>query len=245
MLPPAEDATSAVYTRMGGGASSISPKSRRFITFLGVVGLCAAALTILALSSNANMDNEFMIDFRSRPAVPHTDEWCTGSGAKVYSKSTLKRVVDRPISGLLTYSAVAGEKKFEASDVIRVDEDFYVVCDSSWSILKFSDKLPLLSAEHRVIRHDESFAPPEKEDSGFEAICENICAWLSHRPAAKMPCARVTPHSYVPRLSLASRSPLAPTSARRLERGRQGLLCNSRVGRAQEFESGGGQGAGV
>jgi hypothetical protein len=120
-----------------------------------------------------------MISLRAVPAIPHTGEWCQGSGAKLFSKKTLKRIADRTIYGLLRYDATAGESKFEASDVVRVGDYFYVVCDSSWSILKLSDSLPLLSRDNELIRHDASFDPPSKEDSGFEAIIHDASS-LSH-----------------------------------------------------------------
>ena len=102
-----------------------------------------------------------------------------GSGAKLFSKSTLKSIAERTIYGLLRYDATAGETRFEASDVIRVDDHFYVVCDSSWSILKISDGLPLLSRDNQLIRHDASFQPPSHQDSGFEAIIHDMSSFFA------------------------------------------------------------------
>jgi len=61
--------------------------------------------------------------------------------------------------------------------VIRVGEHFYVVCDSSWAILKLSDSLPLLSHDNEVLHHDASFEPPSDEDSGFEAIIHDTSSF--------------------------------------------------------------------
>lgn len=83
-------------------------------------------------------------------------------------ETTLKTLAERTFHGLLPYSASFTETKFEASDVIRVGEQFYVVCDSSWRIFRVSHSLPLLSSSSQAIGPDSSFVPPEGEDSGFE-----------------------------------------------------------------------------
>lgn len=141
--------------------------SRKLLTAgAGVVCLVVVGLT---LASRALVENGLTI-LRSAPPIPHTGEWCEGSGAKIYTKTTLKSVVDQTIYGQLTYKASFGEKKFEASDVIRVGEHFLVVCDSSYAILNLSESLPLLSPKNSLVRHDSSFEPPDAEDSGFEAI---------------------------------------------------------------------------
>lgn len=58
-----------------------------------------------------------------------------------------------------------------ASDVIRVGEQYYVVCDSSWDILRLDERLPLLSSKNEVLSPDPaSFSIPAGEDSGFEVI---------------------------------------------------------------------------
>jgi len=107
---------------------------------------------------------------RAPASPPHTGEWCTGSGAATYSKQTLKAVADRTISGLLPYSSSSGISKFEASDVIRLGDKFYAVCDSSWSIVRLSHSLPLLSSDNTAIDPVKTFVPPDNEDSGFEAL---------------------------------------------------------------------------
>ena len=155
--------------------ASATPRSRRpWFAFgiVGIVGVGAFLLLVVPTTLVAWVGGapSFLDSLRVAAPLPHTGEWCQGSGASVYTKTTLKRVLDRTIAGSLTYEAAAGETKFEASDVIRVGEEFLSVCDSSWSILKLSEQLPLLSHENRLIHYDDSFTPPEKEDSGFEAI---------------------------------------------------------------------------
>ena len=161
MLPSSE---ATEYRRMG--ALPQSPRGKWAV----VLAAAATLACIVAVTAVHAMGAGTFIDLKSAPAMPHTGEYCTGSGAATFTKTTMKNVADRAIYGLLPFATTAGESKFEASDVVRVGEHFYVVCDSSWSILKLSESLPLLSGDNSLIRHDASFTPPSKEDSGFEAI---------------------------------------------------------------------------
>ena len=167
-----------------------SPPPGKISRLQKIVGtLCVATLAATALFEYSGIvqTSAFGMILKAKASVPHTGEYCLGSGAKTYTKTTLKRIVDRPIAGLLTYEASAGESKFEASDVIRLGEQFFAVCDSSWSILKLSEDLPLLSHANRLIHHDDSFTPPDDEDSGFEAIMVSL-ALLAHIPCGLSPC---------------------------------------------------------
>ena len=163
--PPPE---STEYERMESAVESpqIGRRVMRPAAAMLLVGLVVGAV----VSPSAMADHALVVMQLKSAPVAHTGEWCKGSGAKTYTKTTLKTIADRPIAGLLTYEAGSTESKFEASDVIRVGEDFLAICDSSWSILRVSDSLPVLSHANRLIAHDDSFVPPEGEDSGFEAI---------------------------------------------------------------------------
>jgi len=146
-----------------------------------VASFALTALVALFIASALLSANIGLVTTLKAAAVPHTGEWCSGSGAALFSKATLKRVVDQTVSGLLMYNAIGNEKKFEASDVIRLGEFFYVVCDSSWSILKASESLPLLSESNALIHPDvatdvESWVPPD-EESGFEAIVHDMSSF--------------------------------------------------------------------
>lgn len=150
------------YTRLDG-------LSRRgLLPVLCICGALASLTALLAASAPLGNFPQLPLILKKKDRIPHTGEWCRGSGAATYSKVTLKRIVDRTVAGLLEFAW--HEKKFEASDVIRVGKKLFVVCDSSWSIMRFDERLPLLSAENVPIRPDASFLPPEGEDSGFEAI---------------------------------------------------------------------------
>jgi hypothetical protein len=82
-----------------------------------------------------------------------------------YSTS-LKTDFETSIFGLL--EDVKGQFKFEASDVILVDNEFYIVCDSSWMVTKASNNLPILSTSNIQIEADPDYV--KDEDSQFEAI---------------------------------------------------------------------------
>ena len=52
-----------------------------------------------------------------------------------YSKRTLKMAYELPFVSL--FPDTKGQKKFEASSVIVVDDFAYAICDSSWAVSKF------------------------------------------------------------------------------------------------------------
>ena len=86
----------------------------------------------------------------------------------MYTKRTLKALHDAPVGALLSYEALLGERKFEASDVISYGDHYYVVCDSSWAILRVHKSMPLLSAANAQIGAPQDGY--EEGDSGFEAL---------------------------------------------------------------------------
>ena len=160
----------------GEYAEMTTPSTRRpaYCRIVAVVAAVSACSTLIL--SSYSPTTQFLLQqpfvaLRNAAPIPHVGEWCSGSGAKVYTKTTLKRIVDRAIYGLLTYDSTVGETKFEASDVARVNRTFYVVCDSSWSVLRLDEDLPMLSSTNELVGpRRETFTPPEDEDSGFEAI---------------------------------------------------------------------------
>eukprot|EP00538_Stauroneis_constricta_P011566 CAMPEP_0119546082 /NCGR_PEP_ID=MMETSP1352-20130426/644_1 /TAXON_ID=265584 /ORGANISM="Stauroneis constricta, Strain CCMP1120" /LENGTH=373 /DNA_ID=CAMNT_0007590745 /DNA_START=55 /DNA_END=1176 /DNA_ORIENTATION=+ len=81
-----------------------------------------------------------------------------------YRKSTLQLAYEMPMVAL--FKDMKGQRKHEASDVIKVGDTIYTVCDSSWSIAKFPDTLQPFSTGNVLIG-----APTREEDeSGYEAI---------------------------------------------------------------------------
>ena len=154
--PPPE---STEYERMESALES--PQIGRRVMRPAAAMLLVGLVVGVVVSPSAMADHALVVMQLKSAPVAHTGEWCKGSGAKTYTKTTLKTIADRPIAGLLTYEAGSTESKFEASDVIRVGEDFLAICDSSWSILRVSDSLPVLSHANRLIGHDDAFVPPE------------------------------------------------------------------------------------
>ena len=66
-----------------------------------------------------------------------------------YSKKTLKLAYELPFAAL--FQDPRGQTKYEASSVIKVNDAFYAVCDSSWAISKFDASLqPFSSANVQI-----------------------------------------------------------------------------------------------
>ena len=83
----------------------------------------------------------------------------------MYSKTTMKTAFEQSFFGMLRDQK--GEKKFEASDVIKLDEDwYYAIADSSWAIHKFRSDLASYNPENILIGDPHR----EPEDSGYEGI---------------------------------------------------------------------------
>ena len=97
---------------------------------------------------------------------PQTGAACARD--RMYTKRTLKALHDAPVGALLSYEALLGERAFEASDVISYGDHYYVVCDSSWAILRVHKSMPLLSAANAQIGAPQDGY--EEGDSGFEAL---------------------------------------------------------------------------
>ena len=82
-----------------------------------------------------------------------------------YSKHTVKTAYELPFAAL--FKDNKGQKKFEASSVTIVDDSVYAVCDSSYAISKFDDRLLPFSEKNIQI------GSPDRDgdvESGYEAI---------------------------------------------------------------------------
>ena len=109
--------------------------ARRFPTVVVcAVGLCGVGIGATVVSLAGRRGEPPPVESSAKHSAPHSGDYC--AAAKDYTKVTLKPVVDAPIAGLLPRSELLGARKFEASDVIRLGEYFYAVCDSSWSIFR-------------------------------------------------------------------------------------------------------------
>lgn len=83
-----------------------------------------------------------------------------------YSKRTLKLAYELPFASL--FLDTKGQRKYEASSVVVVDDDAYAVCDSSWAISKFSRELQPFSETNVQIGAVEREG--EDSESGYEAL---------------------------------------------------------------------------
>lgn len=84
-----------------------------------------------------------------------------------YSKRTLKLAYELPFAALFTDNK--GQHIYEASSVVLSTDGYaYAVCDSSWAISKFDDKLEPFSPNNIQIGDPAR----EVEDSDYEALFE-------------------------------------------------------------------------
>jgi hypothetical protein len=81
-----------------------------------------------------------------------------------YAKHTLKRAYELPFAAL--FRDHKGQRKYEASSVIVVNDSAYAVCDSSWAISKFDVHLTPFSTRNVQI----GSVNREIDDSGYEAF---------------------------------------------------------------------------
>ena len=146
-----------------------------------IISLCVAAfalvVAVLAWGMSPEEWHGKLIDpdyidqaFAAKvPALVSTDlAYCSEPRRPRYRDSTLKTIHDAPVASLLTFEELKGEKKFEASDVIKLGEYFYAICDSSWAILKVHETQPLRSERNfHVGSPQHGYAEGE---SGFEGI---------------------------------------------------------------------------
>ena len=143
--------------------------ARRFPTVVVcAVGLCGVGIGATVVSLAGRRGEPPPVESSAKHSAPHSGDYC--AAAKDYTKVTLKPVVDAPIAGLLPRSELLGARKFEASDVIRLGEYFYAVCDSSWSVFRVHETLPPLSPLNRQLRSAALETWAGDEESGFEGL---------------------------------------------------------------------------
>jgi hypothetical protein len=91
------------------------------------------------------------------------DDACAGD----YRKRTLKLAYELPFAAL--FKDTKSQKKFEASDVIIVDDTVYSVCDSSWAISRFADTLQAFGPENLQI------GDPTREGDVSIVVSLSVC----------------------------------------------------------------------
>jgi hypothetical protein len=82
-----------------------------------------------------------------------------------YADRTLKLAHEETFAGL--FKDPKGEYKFEASDVIVVDNDYYAICDSSWAISRIGSSLTPFSDRNKQLGSPNNW---KRDDSQYEAI---------------------------------------------------------------------------
>mmetsp|Transcript_20277 Transcript_20277/g.23498 ORF Transcript_20277/g.23498 Transcript_20277/m.23498 type:complete len:417 (+) Transcript_20277:2-1252(+) len=98
---------------------------------------------------------------------------------KKYSKTTAKTAFEMPFAAL--FQDTKGEKKFEASGLIKVDNQYYAVCDNSWAISKFDASLTPFDSKNIQIGNPNR----ESDDSGYEAIIHHNQTFYVVRESVK------------------------------------------------------------
>eukprot|EP00916_Digyalum_oweni_P014945 GHVL01024428.1.p1 GENE.GHVL01024428.1~~GHVL01024428.1.p1 ORF type:complete len:408 (+),score=72.87 GHVL01024428.1:1047-2270(+) len=135
------------------------PKQRTF-NYVGIliIGIFIGA-AIALFASNTHL---------STPAVGPVILASQDTGSQCqkndFTSKTLKLAYELTFPALFLDSK--GEKKFEASDVIKVGDHFYAVCDNSWALMRFGEPLSPFLKDNVQIGDPHM----KKEDSGWEAL---------------------------------------------------------------------------
>jgi len=141
-LPQAKPTTMAQpYEPVDGSAS---PRRKRIL-----VALAATAVLFVGAVAVYGTPSSTLEDFKKNkekmwaPELEKQYREC--ATAQRYRNEHVKAVHDSPVASLFEYSTLKGEAKFEASDVVRIGEHFYSICDSSWAVLRVHESLPMRS----------------------------------------------------------------------------------------------------
>jgi len=170
--------TGSLLQRRSGVASTTTTSAHHSLKILGAllfVGVLAFASGSLwyrhggsvAVESHNQGSKTITVQLEGKKKKHHdktpteTHLKCDDGG---YSKRTLKLAYELPFASL--FKDTKGQRKYEASSVVVVDEAAYAVCDSSWAISKFSTELQPFQDSNKQIGDVER----EKEDSGYEAL---------------------------------------------------------------------------
>jgi hypothetical protein len=81
-----------------------------------------------------------------------------------YSSASLKLAHEEAFAALIKNTKK--QHKFEASDVVLVNDDFYAICDSSWAIDKVDASMTAFASTNTLIGTPDR----ESNDSDYEAL---------------------------------------------------------------------------
>jgi hypothetical protein len=146
---------------------SASPRRKRILVALAATAvLFVGAVAVYGTPSSTLED--FKKDKEKMWAPELEKQYRECATAQRYRNEHVKAVHDSPVASLFEYSTLKGEAKFEASDVVRIGEHFYSICDSSWAVLRVHESLPMRSKLNAHMGDPQhGFAEGE---SGFEGI---------------------------------------------------------------------------
>ena len=146
---------------------SASPRRKRILVALAATAvLFVGAVAVYGTPSSALEDFKKNKEKMWAPELEKQYREC--ATAQRYRNEHVKAVHDSPVASLFEYSTLKGEAKFEASDVVRIGEHFYSICDSSWAVLRVHESLPMRSKLNAHMGDPQhGFAEGE---SGFEGI---------------------------------------------------------------------------
>eukprot|EP01083_Nonionella_stella_P306344 1072674_1 len=130
----------------------------------------ASAAALLVLSNTIQADQGLIhaqsLGAKRRKQKQDDEEEYSCKDDKSYSSRTVKTAFEMPFAAL--FKDKKGERKFEASSSVKVDDEYYSICDSSWAISKFTASSLTPFSDENVMIGD-----PDREadvDSDYEAI---------------------------------------------------------------------------
>mmetsp|Transcript_17408 Transcript_17408/g.40686 ORF Transcript_17408/g.40686 Transcript_17408/m.40686 type:complete len:407 (-) Transcript_17408:59-1279(-) len=158
LLPQSEAMDQCKESRARFRTSSIAA-----VAVAAVCGVAVGAASTRGLSSPSNSSVTAPESLAAAASTAYGGSEVCASPS--YRQTTMKTAFEQSFFGMVQDQK--GEKKFEASDVIKIDEDwYYAIADSSWAIHKFRSDLRAFSAENILIGDPHR----EEEDSGYEGI---------------------------------------------------------------------------
>lgn len=148
------------------------PIDRSLLFLMFCVASASALLTTYASKSNAILADQGLIHapplgakHRKQKHDDDKEDYSCKDDIS-YSSRTVKTAFEMPFAAL--FKDKKGVRKFEASSIVKVDDEYYSICDSSWAISKFTaSSLTPFSDENVMIGDPNREAD---EDSGYEAI---------------------------------------------------------------------------
>eukprot|EP00922_Rhytidocystis_sp_ex-Travisia-forbesii_P017586 GHVS01026205.1.p1 GENE.GHVS01026205.1~~GHVS01026205.1.p1 ORF type:complete len:418 (+),score=65.58 GHVS01026205.1:318-1571(+) len=142
-------------------------------TFMGLKSTCSKLLVLAAC---------LLVFILFVPLLLPHPRWFTTSSSTAFMSSTTqllqspcngREYADRALKLTFEMSCLGwvanDDRKFEASDVVFVNDAFYVLADNAWQMLQFDTFIHPFNKRNKQIRPDANAHIP-KADSSFEAL---------------------------------------------------------------------------